>query len=383
MQFAFETPSRIVFGPGCRREVRAALKGYSASRVLVVSGKRAERHAWLLDELQSQSIQADVWSVAGEPTVKDARDALVFAREQRVDAVIALGGGSAIDLGKAVAALVTNPGDVLDYLEVVGQGRPLSRPGIPCIAVPTTAGTGAEVTKNSVFEVPEARVKVSLRSPFLLPKLAICDPELTFSVPRDVTAHTGMDALAQVVEPFLSRFASPLTDAMCRDAIVRGSSAILTVFEHLHDLKARTDMMYTSLVGGLALANARLGAVHGLAGPLGGYCHAPHGALCAALLPATLEVNLRAIRDRGEPRFLDRFTELARLVTERSDARPEDAIEFYVELRLALKIPHLHDLGVSLEQAKSLIPAAQRSSSMKGNPVDLTDRELERILENS
>jgi alcohol dehydrogenase class IV len=216
-----------------------------------------------------------------------------------------------------------------------------------------------------------------------LPKVAICDPELTFSVPRDVTAHTGMDALAQVIEPFLSKFASPLTDALCRDAIVRGSGAILSAVENGHDLKARTDMMFTSLVGGLALANARLGAVHGLAGPLGGYCHAPHGALCALLLPAVLEVNLRAIRERGDPHFLDRFAELAELATGRHDARPEEAIEFYVELRLALKIPRLHDLGVSLEQAKSLIPAAQRSSSMKGNPVDLTDHELERILEES
>jgi alcohol dehydrogenase class IV len=383
MQFSFETAGSIVFGPGLRREIAERLVQFGAQRVLLVVGKNPDRALWLLDDLRGRQIEASVWSVSGEPTVKDAEAAVAEARRIRVDAVVALGGGSPIDLGKAVAALVNNPGEVLQYLEVVGQGRPLTVPALPCIAVPTTAGTGAEVTKNSVFEVPEARVKVSLRSPFLLPRVAILDPELTLTVPRDVTAHTGFDALSQVIEPFLSRYATPLTDVLCRDAIVRGSGAILTVCEHGHDLRARTDMMFTSLMGGMALANARLGAVHGLAGPLGGFCHAPHGALCAALLPAVLETNLRAIRERGDPHYLDKFSELARLLTARADAEPEDAVDFCVELGLELRIPRLVDLGVTFADAQSLIGAAKRSSSMKGNPIDLTDQELERILEKS
>jgi alcohol dehydrogenase class IV len=383
MQFGFETAARIAFGAGCRREVVPCLQGWGARRVFISVGRQSARAAWLLEELSTQGIEARVWSVPREPRVEDARQAVEAAREHGAEAVIALGGGSAIDLGKGVAALAANPGDVFDYLEVVGAGRPLMRPGLPCIAVPTTAGTGAEVTKNSVFEVPEHGVKVSLRSSFILPKLAVVDPELMLDVPKDVTAHTGFDALAQVIEPFLSKFATPLTDPLCRDAIVRGSRALLRAYQDGRDLEARTDMAFTSLMGGLALANARLGAVHGFAGPLGGSCHAPHGALCAALLPATLEVNLRALRERGEPRFTERFAELAGLLTGRAAAEPEEAIRVCRELQAALHIPRLRELGVSFEAARALIPAAQRSSSMKGNPLELTVDELEQILAGS
>jgi len=380
MQFGFETAAKILFGIGTRHEVLPFLKEQGITRVFMCVGNGRERAAWLVEALRSQGVISELWSVSGEPRVQDALDAVKAAREYGAEAVVALGGGSVIDLGKGVAALAANPGDVFEYLEVVGKGRPLARPGLPAVALPTTAGTGAEVTKNSVFEVPEQGVKVSLRSPFLLPKLAIIDPELTLSVPPDVTAHTGFDALAQVIEPFLSKFATPLTDALCRDAIDRGSRALLRAYQDGQDIEARTDMAFTSLMGGLALANARLGAVHGFAGPLGGACHAPHGALCAALLPAVLAVNLRALQARGEPRFVDKFAELARILTGSASARPEQGIARIAALGSALQIPRLSELGVSAAAAQAAIPAAQRSSSMKGNPIELTSAELAEIL---
>ena len=235
--------------------------------------------------------------VDGEPTIEDARRAAAHAD---VEIVVAIGGGSALDLGKAAAALIANGGDPLRYLEVIGEGRPLERPSLPCVAIPTTAGTGSEVTRNAVLGSPTHGVKASLRSPHMLPAVALVDPELTYDLPPALTASTGLDALTQLIEPFVSARANAFVDAICRDAIPRVIAALPKAFAG--DRAARADMAYASLCGGLALANAGLGAVHGFAGPIGGRFPAPHGAICAVLLPHVVAIN--AART-GDPKFAE------------------------------------------------------------------------------
>lgn len=377
--FEFRSAGSVVFGAGKRAELVpwARSKG---QRALVVTGKSRERHAWLLSALSGAGIDVALVGAGGEPTVEDAISAVHAGRAAQVEFVIAIGGGSALDLGKAAAALITNPGEPLDYLEVVGMGKPLSRASLPLAAVPTTSGTGSEVTKNAVLGVVEAKVKVSLRGPTLLPELALVDPELTLGLPRTVTAATACDALVQVIEPLISNLANPLTDALCREAIRRGAPAIRRATERPDDLAARSDLSFMSLCGGLALANARLGAVHGFAGPLGGRTSAAHGAITACLLPATLAVNRRALKARlpSSP-ALGRLDELGALLSGRPGA--EHAIEFAEELTRDLGIPRLSALGVTRDDFDSLCRDASRSSSMKGNPIVLSSEELYEILE--
>ena len=213
------------------------------------------------------------------------RQGVELARREQCDLVIAFGGGSAIDAGKAIAALLANGGELTDYLEVIGKGQPLRHPSVPFIAVPTTAGTGSEVTRNAVLASAEHQVKVSMRSPLMLPRLAVVDPELTLELPPAVTASTGLDALTQLIEPYVSIRANPLTDGFCLEGLRRVSRSLRRAYHAGRDITAREDMSLASLLGGLALANAGLGVVHGFAAPVGGMFHAPHGAICAALLP--------------------------------------------------------------------------------------------------
>jgi len=383
MNFSFATATEIVFGCG----VRTQLAGRTLElgrRPLLVTGKGAARHAWLISEFEARGATVTTYTVSSEPTTDDVAAAVALGRQERVDVVIGLGGGSALDLAKAIAGLVPAADDALAYLEVVGRGAPLTGPALPSVLVPTTAGTGAEVTKNAVIEAPSHRVKVSLRSPLLLPRLALVDPELTLTVPADVTAATGCDALTQNIEPFLSHFANPLTDALCREGIRRGARSLVRAFDSGQDLAAREDLCLTSLCGGLALANAKLGAIHGFAGPLGGRLHAPHGALCAALLPATLRVNHRALSERlpSSPARA-RLDELGPLLTGSSDARAEDAIAWCEATVSRLRIPRLRALGLTAGDEAEVVLAAKRASSMQGNPLPLTDAELHEILERS
>ena len=242
-----------------------------------------------------------VFPVAGEPTVELARAGVAAAREHGADVIAAIGGGSVIDLGKAVAMLLANGGDPLDYLEVVGSGQKITRPAAPCVAVPTTAGTGAEVTANAVLAVPEHRLKASLRSPLMIPRVALVDPELTVSCPPAVTAASGLDALTQCLEPFVSVRATPITDGLAREGLRRAATGLRAAHADGGDLAARTDMAMCALLGGMALANAKLGAVHGLAGVIGGTADVPHGMACAALLAPVIEANVRAPAVRAHP----------------------------------------------------------------------------------
>ena len=381
MTFSFMTATEIVFGSGVSARLPELVRS-RGRRALVVCGKDPSRHQGLLAAVAASGVTVATFAVPSEPTTNDARRAVELGARLGVDCVVGLGGGSAIDLAKAAAGLLGNGGDPLDYLEVVGRGRPLERPALPWIAVPTTAGTGAEVTKNAVLESPEHGVKVSLRSNKLLAQVALLDPELTASVPADITASTGFDALAQVIEPFLSCQANPVTDTLCREGIRRGSRALRQAFVDGASLQAREDMMLTSLFGGMALTNAKLGAVHGFAGPLGGMYRAPHGALCAALLPAVLRVNHQALLERepGSPR-LARLDELGVLLTGAAGARTAEAIAWCDRERSALGISGLSHLGVQVEAIPRIIDQAARSSSMKGNPLVLTSAELRSILE--
>jgi alcohol dehydrogenase class IV len=378
--FEFATAGRIVAGPGRAQELPGVLAGLG-SRVLVVTGANPARHGGLLAGLE---LAAAVFPVPAEPTVELARAAVAAARQHGADVIAAIGGGSVIDTGKAVAMLLGNGGDPLDYLEVVGSGRDITQPAVPYVAVPTTAGTGAEVTANAVLAVPSHRVKASLRSPLMIPRVALVDPLLTVSCPPSVTAASGLDALTQCLEPFVSVRATPLTDGLAREGLRRAGTGLRAAYADGSDQEARADMALCSLLGGMALANARLGAVHGLAGVVGGTADVPHGVACAALLAPVIEANVQALRlETAEPRaagVLDRYTEAARLLTGHPAASIEDGLTWIGETLTLLRVPGLATFGLEPRHADDIAAKALTSSSMKGNPVSLSHADLKAIL---
>jgi len=375
--FEFATAGRILVGHGRAAELPEVLAGLG-SRVLVCTGADPARHAGALAGL---GLPAAQFSVGGEPTVDLARAGAAAAREHGADVVAAIGGGSVIDTGKAVAMLLGNGGDPLDYLEVVGSGRKITKPSAPFVAVPTTAGTGAEVTANAVLAAPAHGLKASLRSPLMIPAVALVDPELTVSCPPPVTAASGMDALTQCLEPYVSVRATPLTDGVAREGLRRAAAGLREAFADGTDLAARTDMAMCSLLGGMALANAKLGAVHGLAGVIGGTAAVPHGVACAALLAPVIEANVRALRSApdGQP-ALDRYTEIAGILTGNPAAAVEDGFAWIRDTVGLLEIPRLAAFGLSLQDVGDVVAKAAASSSMQGNPVVLSDDDLRTIL---
>lgn len=371
MGFEFATATRIVFGCGQVAALPDLVRGFGR-RVLLVQGRRAPETG--LDAMR--------FEVPGEPDVDLVRAGAARARES-ADVVVAVGGGSALDAGKAIAALAANPGDVLDYLEVVGRAQPLERAPLPFVAVPTTAGTGSEVTRNAVIGSPEHRVKASLRSAKMLARVALIDPDLTVSLPPDITASTGMDALTQLIEPYVSARANPLTDAVCREGL-RRAPALLRAFHNGGDGEARESMSLAALCGGLALANAGLGVVHGFAAPLGGMYEAPHGALCAAVLPHGMRANIGALRRRAPQHpALARYAEVAAWLTGRAGASPEEGADYAAWLARELRIPPLRAWGVAAADLPDVVRRAAQASSMKANPLPLTEDELMDIVERS
>jgi len=384
MQFEFATATRIIFGPGRLRET-GHLVSRMGNHALVVLGVSGDLVLPFLEVLKSAKITVKIYSIPTEPTIQLVREGVNVARKENCDCVIGFGGGSAIDAGKAIAALCTNPGEVLDYLEVIGDGNPLINPPLPFIAIPTTAGTGAEVTRNAVLASPEHRVKVSLRSPLMLPSLAVVDPELTFSLPPALTASTGLDALTQCIEPFVSSMANPLTDAICRDGISRAARSLKRAYERGNDIAVRVDMSLASLFGGLALANAKLGAVHGFAGVIGGmYPNAPHGVICGLLLPLVIRTNVQALQERTPDHpALARFTQVACLLTGDPSATSTDGVIWVSQLCDSLNLPPFSTCGIREADLPMIVENASRASSMKGNPVQLTQDELTMILRNA
>ncbi len=381
MRFEFATATQIIFGPHTVNEV-APLAAGLGRRALLVTGATPERAAPLMQQLQEQGVEVTTFSFSGEPTTAVVSAGTRQAREAGCDLVIGLGGGSVLDAGKAIAALLTNGGEPLDYLEVIGRGQPITRPAAPYIAIPTTAGTGSEVTKNAVLASPEHRVKASMRSPFMLPRLAVVDPTLSHTTPPSVTAGAGLDALTQLIEPYLSNKANPMTDVLCCEGMRRVARSLRRAYQNGDDAEAREDMALASLFGGMALANAALGAVHGLASPLGGLYNAPHGMICARLLPYVMAINVRALRMRQPTSpALERCTQIARLLTGDPSASAEDGALWLEALCADLNVPSLSQWGMKREDFAAVIAAAQKANSMKGNPIALSDEELAEVLE--
>ncbi len=379
MSFEFATAARIVFGAGTVQQVAPAAAQWGR-RALVVTGRTPEFGSRLRADLEASRTQTVAFAVSGEPTVELVARGVEEARRERCDVVIAVGGGSVIDTGKAIAGLLTNPGDVMAYLEVVGEGKQLQHPAAPFIAVPTTAGTGSEVTRNAVLGVPGG-IKVSLRSPFLLPRLAVVDPQLTLGLPPTVTAFTGLDALTQLIEAYVSIRANPLTDGLCIQGIQLVARSLRRAFHHGEQAEPRHDMALAALLSGIVLANAGLGVVHGFAAPVGGRFKAPHGAICAAMLPSGMEGNLRALRARDPQSLaLRRYEEVARLLTGRPTATADDGVAWAREICAEFAIPPLSAYGVSEPDLAGLVEASAKTSSMKGNPLVLTAEELRAVL---
>ena len=381
MRFEFATATRIIFGAGTLQEV-GSIAVEMGKRALVVNGLPEGSRLPIAEVLTAHELDFLTLPVNGEPTVDEIRRGTQYARENHCDLIIGFGGGSALDTGKAIAAFLTNTGNITDYLEVIGLGRSLTQPSAPYIAVPTTAGTGAEVTRNAVLGSPEHRMKVSIRSPYLLPRLSLIDPELTYSLSPSVTASTGLDALTQLIEPFVSIRANPFTDAICREGMTRAARSLRRVYENGSDAAAREDMALASLFGGISLANAGLGAVHGFASVLGGNFPAPHGAICACLLPFVMDINIRALQMRQpESTDLHRYDEVARILTGKQNAQAADGVAWAQELCSALDIPLLSNYGMTADDIPDIVGKSIKASSMKSNPIQLSQEEMTEILE--
>ena len=381
MQVDFATAGRIIFGAGKIDDLAQIALGLGRKAFLVKSKSQTAAQK-IPQQLITVGIDCVDHIVQGEPKTTSIQAAVEKARSEKCDFVIGIGGGSVIDTGKAVAAMLANDGSLMDYLEVVGLGQKLDQPSTPYIAIPSTAGTGSEVTRNAVIAVPEKNVKVSMRSPYMLPSVALVDPELTYSVPPAITAATGMDAFVQVIEPYVSHAANPMVDMFCRGAIPLAARFLPAVYQDGADREARDAMAWVSLMGGLSLANAKLGAAHGFAGPIGGMYPAPHGAICAAVIAAVMRVNIHALRER-EPQSpsLRRYAEIARWITGNSQAAAEDGAQWMGDLCKKLLIPGLGEFGIQESDFGIIIEKSQRSSSMKGNPLMLTEAELTEILQ--
>ena len=381
-EFEFATAARIIFGDGSAAQLPQLAHELGSHALLVTDSFQPEPVTQLIDALRDSELKLTHFPISGEPSVELIDEAKAIATEAGCDLVISIGGGSVIDSGKAGAALIPNEGAVLDYLEVIGAGKKLSADPLPFIALPTTAGTGAEVSKNAVLGSKAHRVKVSLRDNRMLADIALVDPLLTHSVPPAVTASTGMDALTQVLEPFVSHLATPLTDGMCSEGLRRAGRSLRRVYQQPVDAAARRDMALVSLLGGLALANAKLGAVHGFAGVLGGMYGAPHGAVCAALLPPVMAANIKVLREREpENPALQRYEYAAQFLLFDRSATAQDAMDWIGDTSQKFGIPGLGAYGLRAEDFDEIVAKSSVSSSMKGNPIELSADELTAILQ--
>jgi alcohol dehydrogenase class IV len=383
MRYEFATAQRIIVGPGSSAELASAAAAIGQRALLAVGSGMAARGgpaAALAAQLAERGLIAASYAVAGEPQIVDVEEGARVARAAGCDLVIGIGGGSVLDAAKAIAALAPNPGGALDYMEVFGAGRPLERAALPIIAVPTTAGTGSEVTRNAVVAAPDQRAKASIRHASLLPRLALVDSTLTHDLPPQITAGSGLDALTQLIEPFVSRRAQPIADGLCLEGLARAAWALRRAYHAPDDAAAREAMSSASLFGGMALANAGLGAVHGIAAPLGGAYPAPHGAVCAALLPHVTAVNIQALRRRDpDGPALPRYARVA-VALLGPGAALDDLAPALRELVAELHIPQLAAYGLTSARVPELVAAALKASSTRANPVDLEQAELEEAI---
>ncbi len=379
MAFEFATAGRVVFGAGRLSEAGDLVRTCGA-HALVVTGRTPERAAPLLALLRERRVGVTLFSTPGEPEIGTVRNGTAVARAEGCDCVVGFGGGAALDAAKAIAALIPNKGDVLDYLEIIGGGEVLTTEPVPFVAIPTTAGTGSEVTANSVLSSPEHRVKVSLRSPMMLAKIAVVDPELTYDLPPAVTAATGLDTLVQVIEPFVSKRANPLCDGLCREGMVRVARVAGRLRGRMQHESAR-GYGGCEPVWGYGLGERRLGGSTRSGRSTGRDDPRAHGALCAVLAPPVVEMNLQALRVRGSNSdALTRYAEVAYLLTGDPQAQPEDAVEWLKKLVADLGMPRLSSYGFAEADIPELVEKAGRAGSMKPNPVELTSEELATIV---
>ena len=381
MNFNFSAPQQIIFGNGRIGDLTFIMRDIG-DRAFIVRYHSGSGFPALVRTLEENYVKWIEFEVRQEPNLALVTDAVAVAQKYECNFVVSIGGGSVIDTGKIVSVMQTNHGSIMDYLEVVGKGKTLENPAIPHIAIPTTAGTGTEVTRNAVLDIPEKKTKVSMRSDYLFPKIACVDPELTISVPPTTTAFSGMDAFSQVIEPFVSKRKNYLTDMFCRDGIRLASDYLIRAYHDGEDRVSRTMMSGVSLLGGLCLTNSGLGAIHGFAGPIGGMFHIPHGAICASLLPSVMEMNINALRRRDSiNETVNSYKEIIQIVTKNPDSTIEEGIEWFKELNLKLQIPSLAGLGINKKDFSEIIERAVQSNSMKTNPIQLTRDELWQILE--
>ena len=384
--YSFFSPSPIHFGWGRRADLPKVVPQFGR-RAFVLLGSRTLAETGMLEpafsSLRNTGIRFElIMPSTREPEVADV-DMLVeqlrFLNAEVGDCLLAIGGGSTIDLAKAAAALVTQAqsGSVVDYLEGVGRGWTLFTDPLPVIAVPTTSGTGTEATKNAVISSYDPPFKKSLRSDRMIPRAVVVDPELTCSLPPTTTAYTGMDAITQLLESYISRRAAPIPQALCVQGLQLAIPALPKAFHDGHDRDARTAMSHAALLSGMALANSGLGLAHGVAAALGVHAKVPHGLACAVMLPAALRTN-RTVR-------LSALAELSRIVLKCTASTEEAAADRLIETVTALchdvQIPsRLRDIGVTREHLPALVPAS-RGNSMSGNPRDVSDAELLELLE--
>ena len=376
--FSFFSPQALYFGRGQAAQAATLAAGFGR-RVLIVHGSNPARAAWLAESCIGAGLDVQTQCCAEEPSLPAIESALASLKGQSFDVVVALGGGSVIDFAKALAALIPCDGNPLDYLEGVGVGRMLEQSPVPMIALPTTAGTGAEVTKNAVIAVPQHNVKVSLRDPRMIPNVAIVDAALMEGAPRRISLAAALDAVTQVIEPFVSVKSNPMTDALCRAAIPVGASALRELVEN-GTPQAWDSMAWVSTCGGLALANAGLGAVHGFAGVIGGLTGAPHGEICGALLPAVLASHSRNAQAGTETHRRLHF--ILSVVDDQfaTTNAPGSGLKALGAWSRQMGLRSLSELGVGVDTHAQIAKAAVSASSMKGNPFALSQTELIEIL---
>ncbi|HMO57763.1 MAG TPA: iron-containing alcohol dehydrogenase [Roseiflexaceae bacterium] len=388
MSYEFATATRIIGGPGSSAELAALVEGIGKRALLVRSqgatGRGGPTEA-LAQALAARGLIAAVYSSSGEPDVATVEAAAREAREAGCDCVVGIGGGSVLDTAKAAAALAANTGGALEYMEVAGGGRPLESPALPVIAVPTTAGTGSEVTRNAVVGAVDRKLKASIRHASMLPQLALVDSTLTHELPAGPTTSGGMDALTQLIEADLSRRAMAITDGLCLIGLEGMPAALRRAVQVPADPAARETLSRAALLSGMALANADLGAVHAIAAPLGGAYPVPHGVACAVLLPPITTANIAALR-RSDPgsAALARYRRVAAIVADTDQLSDDAALDrLCAVLRTMideLAIPRLASYGVSTADLAAIAAAAARTSNARNNPVALSEAELSEAL---
>ncbi|MEZ8557335.1 iron-containing alcohol dehydrogenase [Vibrio cyclitrophicus] len=377
--FQFMTSTKIIFGDGALKASLSLFNQYGYS-VLLVTGNTLERTSIVTDYFDAQSIRYQHIAVSGEPNIKMVEEAAISARRFKPDMVVAMGGGSAIDMGKALAAVLPNQGNLYDYVEVVGRNVPLKTKPIPFIAIPTTASTGAEVTKNAVLKSGQDQVKISLRSPDMLANVAIVDPTLTHGTNLYLSGRGAMDAFTHLMEAYVCGEPNPLTDMICEEGLRKLSSSVVRACID-DEPQARCDLAFASMLGGMAITNAKLGAAHGLASALGGKISAPHSIITARLAPYVMLENIAVAREQKRDDILVRYKRIAQIVTYNIEAKEEEAVSWLSGTLNTLQLPSLLEFGVCAAQFDEVSADALKSVAIKGNPLPLNRERLVHILQ--